>query len=231
MKIYVITVCRNAKAALSHTIGSINSLRDADMHFSVIDGNSNDGTREMLASAGSLVDYWVSEPDDGIYDAMNKGICALPLADGHVIFMGAGDRLIGLPSLDQRIPGAALFGDVIVGEEIFHSLAGWRLKAGNTLHHQGLFLPRPLLRKERFDRRYRIYADFDLNQRLMRANVRFVPTGILVARAEPGGVSWQASPMEMIRISTKNGGLFWGGAACIWAVYRALRTGITGARW
>jgi glycosyltransferase involved in cell wall biosynthesis len=231
MKIYIVTVCRNAKTALSRTIASIRPLRGADVHFSVIDGNSGDGTPEMLASAGSLVDYWVSEPDDGIYDAMNKGLAALPLEEGHVIFIGAGDRLLALPSLDQRIPGVALYGDVAIGERIFRSSAGWRLKAGNTLHHQGLFLPRLLLRTERFDCRYRVYADLDLSQRLMQANVQFVPIESLVAIAEPGGVSWSASPMEMIRISRKNGGLIWGGAAYAWAVYRALRAVLTGAKW
>jgi glycosyltransferase involved in cell wall biosynthesis len=231
MKIFVITVCRNAKAALAITIKSVNAFRCDDVYYLVVDGNSNDGTKETLIGAGRQIDRWVSEPDRGIYDAMNKAVSLLPPEDGHVLFLGAGDRLLGLPTRDQREPGTVLFGSVQIGDTPFSSSVGWKLKAGNTLHHQGLFIPRIVLANSLFDTRYEIYADFDLNQRLLRAKIPFRALDKIIASAEPGGVSWRAENSEMVDIARKNFGLFWGGVARILAEYRALRMRLLGKSW
>lgn len=86
----VITVAYNDLANLQRTVESVNHLnKRTHLQFIVIDGGSTDGTADYLASVGSLVDRWISEPDTGIYDAMNKGI---DLATGDwLIFMNAGD--------------------------------------------------------------------------------------------------------------------------------------------
>ncbi len=231
MKIFVITVCRNAEAELAATVKSVNAFRYDDIYYLVVDGSSNDGTKEILIGAGRLIDQWVSEPDQGIYDAMNKAVSLLPPGDGHVLFLGAGDRLLQLPAQEQREPGAVLFGNVQIGDTVFFSSIGWKLKAGNTLHHQGLFIPRQVLANSLFDTRYKIYADFDLNQRLLRAKIPFRALDKIIAFAEPGGVSWRAQTSEMVDIARKNFGLFWGGVARIWAKYRALRMRLLGTSW
>lgn len=231
MKIFVVTVCRNAKTRLITTIKSVNALRCDDLYYVVVDGNSNDGTKEVLIEAGRQIDRWVSEPDQGIYDAMNKAVSLLPPEDGHVLFLGAGDRLLELPTRGERESGAVLFGSVQIGETPFRSAAGWKLKVGNTLHHQGLFTPRFVLAKMRFDTRYELYADFDLNQRLLRAKIPFRALDKVIAFAEPGGVSWHAQKSEMINIARKNFGILWGTMARIWADYRALRMRFLGKNW
>jgi glycosyltransferase involved in cell wall biosynthesis len=217
--------------ALFATIQSVNDHRSEEVFFVVVDGNSTDGTKDLLAEAGPLVDLWVSEPDGGIYDAMNKGVALLPVEDGHVLFLGAGDRLLSLPTTRQREPGAVLFGNVQIRHTPFLSSAGWKLKATNTLHHQGLFVPRNILAVVPFDTTYKIFADFDLNQRLLRSKIAFRPLHSTIAFAEPGGVSWSSSHSEMIAISSKNFGFFWGCAARIWAVYCALRERLFGKFW
>src|SRR5258707_2332405 len=231
MKIFVITVCRNAEAELAATVKSVNAFRYDDIYYLVVDGSSNDGTKEILIGAGRLIDQWVSEPDQGIYDAMNKAVSLLPPGDGHVLFLGAGDRLLQLPAQEQREPGAVLFGNVQIGDTGFFSSIGWKLKAGNRLHHNGLFIPRQVLANSLFDTRYKIYADFDLNQRLLRAKIPFRALDKIIAFAEPGGVSWRAQTSEMVDIARKNFGLFWGGVARIWAKYRALRMRLLGTSW
>jgi hypothetical protein len=231
LKIYVITVCRNAQTALRSTVQSVNKLRAEDVYFSIVDGNSHDGTKDFLDAAGNLVDQWISEPDGGIYDAMNKAIDRLPQEDGHVLFLGAGDRLLELPTREQREAGSVLFGNVQIGGRSFRSSIGWKLKAGNTVHHQGLFYPRTIFANWHFDTHYKIYGDLDLNQRLFQAKVSFKPLHKTIALAEPGGVSWGASQSEMIQISRKNFGLFWGCAAHAWSVYRAVRARISGSYW
>jgi glycosyltransferase involved in cell wall biosynthesis len=231
MKIFVVTVCRNAKTRLIATIESVNAFRRDDLYYVVVDGNSDDGTKEMLNGAGRQIDRWVSEPDQGIYDAMNKAVSLLPPEDGHVLFLGAGDRLLELPTQEERESGAVLFGGVQIGETPFLSVAGWKLKAGNTLHHQGLFIPRIVLANLRFDTRYELYADFDLNQRLLRAKIPFRALDKIIAFAEPGGVSWRAQKSEMIDIARKNYGIFWGLMARIWAFYHALCMRFLGKDW
>jgi glycosyltransferase involved in cell wall biosynthesis len=231
VKLYVITVCLNAEPALRASVQSVNAVRTPDVFYLVKDGNSRDGTKKLLEESATLVDRWISESDDGIYDAMNKALSLLPLEEGHVIFLGAGDRLLQVPSITERVPAALLFGNVQIGNKVFISKFNWKLKAGNTLHHQGLFYPKAKLMQFRFDSRYKIYGDFDLNQRLMLAGIPFMPLNTTVAFAEPGGVSWGASESEIIAISRKNFGTFWSGFARIWARYRRLRARLIGTNW
>lgn len=231
MKLYVITVCLNAKTALEISTRSINALRSPDLFYAVSDGDSLDGTKQFLEKAGPLVDQWVSEPDKGIYDAMNMAVQRLPSEDGHVLFLGAGDQLIDLPKTIERQPGAILFGNVQIGDDLFVSKIGWKLKIGNTLHHQGLFYPKAVLTATKFDTRFRIYGDFDLNQRLSMSNIPFIPLRKTIALAEPGGISWDAPQSEVIAITRKNFGLFWAVVAIAWRVYRNIRSQVLRTHW
>lgn len=92
MKITVVTVCRNSASTLRDTLESVLAQSWTDYEYLVVDGGSTDGTREMLQAfeerfRGRL--RWISEPDNGIYDAMNKGI---RMSTGDVIgFLNADD--------------------------------------------------------------------------------------------------------------------------------------------
>jgi glycosyltransferase involved in cell wall biosynthesis len=233
LKIYVITVSRNANEALRATIDSISACRTGDLYYLVVDGNSTDGTKDTLIGAGWRVDKWISEPDRGIYDAMNKAISLLPSEEGHVLFLGAGDRLLTLPATEPRDERTVLFGNVQIGDTIFHSSVGWRLRLGNTLHHQGLFVPKSLLANCRFDPRFKTFADFDLNQRLFKAKIPFHPLNSTIAFAKPGGVTsggviWRGPIFEMLEITRRNYGVFWELAARIWRRLWELRERLRG---
>jgi glycosyltransferase involved in cell wall biosynthesis len=221
LKIYIVTVSLNANEALRATIDSISTLKTGDLYYLVVDGNSSDGTKDTLIAAGWRVDKWVSEPDRGIYDAMNKAVSLLPPEEGHVLFLGAGDRLITLPAPQQRDERTVLFGNVQIGDTTFHSSVGWQLRLGNTLHHQGLFVPKSLLVNEQFDVRFKTFADFDLNQRLLKAKISFRALNATIAFAKPGGLTsggvvWSGPIFEMLEITRKNYGVFWEFAAKIW---------------
>lgn len=84
MKISVITVVYNNCSTLADTIASVNAQDYTDLEHLVIDGGSTDGTVEVIEAHADKISYWVSEPDKGIYDAMNKGLRA---ANGEVIVM------------------------------------------------------------------------------------------------------------------------------------------------
>ena len=91
MTLSIITVTYNNLAGLENTVQEITQLRKhLDIEYIVIDGGSNDGSREFLQTC-DIVDQWISEPDDGIYAAMNKGI---NIATGHhIYFCNTGDSI------------------------------------------------------------------------------------------------------------------------------------------
>lgn len=89
MKISIITICFNAATDLENTIASVRSQKYKDYEYIVVDGGSKDATLAVINDNSDKITKWVSEPDKGIYDAMNKGI---KMASGEwVIMMNAGD--------------------------------------------------------------------------------------------------------------------------------------------
>jgi glycosyltransferase involved in cell wall biosynthesis len=88
-KLSIITINYNNKNGLEQTIESVVNQENVDFEYIIIDGGSTDGSKELIASYADKIDYWICEPDTGVYNAMNKGIKA---AKGDfVIFMNSGD--------------------------------------------------------------------------------------------------------------------------------------------
>lgn len=91
MTISIITICYNAASDLEKTIKSVAAQKFKDFEYIVIDGQSKDSTLDIIKRNEDVISKWVSEPDKGIYDAMNKGI---RMAEGDwLIMMNAGDVL------------------------------------------------------------------------------------------------------------------------------------------
>src|SRR6266567_5821212 len=97
-RISIITVVKNGASHLEETILSvIGKKTTAEIDYIIVDGGSIDGTTDIIRKYADHISYWISEPDAGIYDAMNKGWVAA--ADNcFILFLGAGDRLISLPN-------------------------------------------------------------------------------------------------------------------------------------
>ena len=90
LKISVVTVCYNAVDCIEETMLSVLDQTYPNIEYIVIDGGSSDGTADVIRKYADRLAYWVSEPDKGIYDAMNKGIVAA--TGDYINFMNAGDR-------------------------------------------------------------------------------------------------------------------------------------------
>lgn len=82
MKVSIITVTHNSAATLADTIASVKAQDYPDIEYILVDGNSSDSTVEIIKQNGDVIHHWISEPDKGLYDAMNKGI---QMATGDIV--------------------------------------------------------------------------------------------------------------------------------------------------
>jgi glycosyltransferase involved in cell wall biosynthesis len=225
----IITVLFRDRDECSRIIDNVLTFDRNDFELIVIDGGSDDGTVDLLRQRDTEIDYWLSEPDSGIYDAMNKGVA---VARGwYILHINAGDRLQLLPAeilatcLREGVDVASFVVDMGDGDP-FNPETGFSLRLINTWHHQGTFYRRtPLIV---YDTSYRVFADFDLNQRLLKADrkVRLFPQ--LVALSEKGGLSHdEKNKIEIRRCIQKNFGrshvLLHDLAMPVWPQYQALR--------
>jgi glycosyltransferase involved in cell wall biosynthesis len=204
----IITVVFRDKEELERILQNVFTFDTSQFELIVIDGGSNDGTVELLQQWDEKVDYWLSEPDSGIYDAMNKGIEA---ARGfYLLHLNAGDRMTYFPARElsdactENIDVAA-FRVLEDGKREFLPSYGRGLRFRNSLHHQGTFY-----RRDKFppyDLRFKALADFDVNQRLAKSSVKVKIFDCVVATHSSGGISHSKSAMsEHFLVVRKNHG-------------------------
>lgn len=206
--ISIITVTYNAGSYLEKTILSVLQLEYLNIEYIIIDGGSKDATLGLLQKYDSAIDYWVSEPDKGIYDAMNKGWKSAN-KDAFILYLGSGDAIRSLPS-DMKIYGKdeIIYGQVILNSNtVFASFVDNRLRFRNTLHHQALLINKSIHPQPPFDINYKINGDFDFNQRLFKMGYKFVKAENFLSDTLPHGISSTIS-FEKFKIVKKNYGLF-----------------------
>ncbi len=179
-KISVITVVLNAARDLEKTLESTIGQDYPGLEIIIIDGGSVDGTLAVIKRFANRINYWISEPDGGIYDAMNKGLAR---ATGEwVNFMNAGDvfyndRVLStIFSLDHSDTGV-LYGDSIASYPGFRAFrkAGTpaNLWKGMICCHQSVFVRTKLVRHDGFRHNQYFSADYEMMVRLHAAGCRF----------------------------------------------------------
>jgi glycosyltransferase involved in cell wall biosynthesis len=205
----IIVVVFRAAQDLSPLLESILARRGDDSELIVIDGGSDDGTLDVIRRFEDSIDYWISEPDRGIYDAMNKGIAA---ATGeYVVHLNAGDRLKRIPreSLlrcrDNGVDVACFAVDTPNCGE-FRPRTGFILRIMNVWHHQGTFYRRQS--HPGYDTRYRVFSDFDCNQKMLKTNKSVALFPQVVAEQSTVGISGSGvAEREWYRIIRTNFGM------------------------
>ena len=169
MKFSVITINYNNAEGLRYTIESVISQTYADFEYIVIDGGSTDGSVDVIKSHDNRIDFWISENDNGIYHAMNKGV---KHAHGdYCIFMNSGDCFISDTVL-EIIYKSDSDADIIVGKvaidekgsiisppPLFGKLTFYHLYSG-AIPHQGALIRTSLLHKYPYDENLKIAADW-----------------------------------------------------------------------
>lgn len=196
MQISIITINYNNREGLQKTIESVISQTCKDFEYIVIDGGSTDGSRDVLELYKENFTYWVSEPDTGIYNAMNKGTRR---ANGdYLLFLNSGDLLHDADVISSAV--SYLDGsDFIVGKNFFpafgtkseieYPLTMKRFYTG-SIPHQSTFIKRQLLVDNPYDEKYRIVSDwkFFLESIIFR-NASYKLIDFIVADFDVDGVS------------------------------------------
>lgn len=201
MRYTIITINYNNKDGLRQTIKSVIEQSFKDFEFIIIDGGSTDGSLDVLKEYNEKISYWISEPDNGVYNAMNKGI---EKAHGDYLnFMNSGDCFYDSNVL-ANIADQHITEDLIVGRDYhynaetkkgFATILPPRLSMltfiHHTLPHQSSFFKRELFGHNLYDETLQIAADlkFYIDQICVKqCSVKFVD--IIVCRREPDGISW-----------------------------------------
>ncbi|RFM26667.1 glycosyltransferase [Deminuibacter soli] len=200
--ISVITIVYNDVKNIKATLDSVLNQTYKNIEYIVIDGGSKDGTADVIKSISNQLGYWVSEPDKGIYDAMNKGIAK---ATGNwIIFMNCGDTFFS-PKTVEHVFGNSSFDerDFIYGSSKYYKANGnifdkhvpygmddiWR---GPNFRHGALFAPTAIMQEYAFDvsdKNLKVSADFDFIYKSYKRGHKFVEVKETILLFQEDGVS------------------------------------------
>ncbi|HXM94764.1 MAG TPA: glycosyltransferase family 2 protein [Candidatus Dormibacteraeota bacterium] len=196
----IITIVLNDLVGLRETKTSVDAQGFSDFEWIVVDGGSIDGTLEHLRRLDRPNCRWISEPDEGLYYAMNKG---LDLAAGqYVVFMNSADRFAGsnvlaraaaLVAQNEQQPDL-IFGDAYEetasGELLLKSARSvGAIKRGMFTHHQAMVYSRRAIGDMRYDCRFRVAADYHFTCRLLARGARSLRVGFPICIFKRAGLS------------------------------------------
>ncbi len=191
----------NGKRTLEKTLRSVWAQSLPALEILVIDGGSTDGTQAIIQAHENRISYWISEPDKGVYSAINKGIRK---ATGEWIYiLGSDDALASTDVLESASAHLTDSYDVVFGSvrnlnvkhsmvpEVHVSSMSTALYIRNTLHQQSAFYRRSLFGNEPFDSSLRVLADYDFHLSLFRRGIHYKSLDLIIAECEASGLSKQ----------------------------------------
>lgn len=195
--ITIITVVYNGAQFLEDTIKSVINQSFKNFEYIVIDGGSTDGTLEIIQKYQSHIAKWISEPDKGIYDAMNKGI---DLSTGSWLnFMNAGDSLYSSEVLENVFDNeisqdiGIIYGNTDIGHKILkykQNLNIQDMAQGMMLCHQSTFYR--LCDSIRYNLKYKICGDQDFTMQFFSKNRKSQYFDITISKYDLDGISSQS---------------------------------------
>lgn len=197
MKYSIITINYNNRDGLETTINSVLGQSYKDFEYIIIDGGSTDGSVEVIKRYESQIDYWVSEPDKGVYNAMNKGIGKA--SGDYLNFMNSGDTYHSSTALES-IAKLHSEDDIIIGgyyetgKGVSHTIPPQDVTLLTllkyTINHQATFIKKSLFDKRLYDESYIIMADAKFNfQSIILDNCSVKITEDVIADYDTNGIS------------------------------------------
>ncbi|WP_158796533.1 glycosyltransferase family 2 protein [Pedobacter sp. L105] len=208
-KVSIITINYNNKTGLQKTINSVFEQSSTNFEFIVVDGNSTDGSKELLALHSDQFTKWVSEPDSGIYNAMNKGI-SLSTGD-YLLFLNSGDYLAGKDVIEKvigMIDGSygIYYGDIIFEElkqkkkVVFPEQLTFNFFFAANLSHQASFIKRKLFDELfYYNEKFKIASDWEFFiYAICKQNVPYKHLPLLTTIYDGTGLSSNAVNYEVM---------------------------------
>jgi glycosyltransferase involved in cell wall biosynthesis len=227
LKISIITVCYNAADTIRDTIESVLAQQYKNIEYIIVDGASKDGTLDIVSEYEGRIAKVISEPDKGIYDAMNKGVRAatgdyVGILNSDDFF--AGDNVVQdlVVHLKNNPDAGASYADLVFVQrkqtEIVtrkYSSAGfspWKVRFGFMIPHPTFYARRELFQRfGDYKLGYRVSADFELMARFFSKNVKMVRHDAVMVKMREGGISttgfwWRIHQnLEIVRACKENG--------------------------
>ena len=220
-KLTIITIVYNNVRDIERTINSVINQTYKKIEYIIIDGKSTDGTLDIVEKYSNQISKIVSEPDKGIYDAMNKGL-ALATGD-YVLFMNSGDEIYDEHTVQEVFdssPGADIYyGETEMYNDNWESLGRRRheapeqfdwnsFKYGMNISHQAIYIRKSILTP--YDLKYKYSSDIDWIIKAAKKSSNIVNVHRYVAKYLVGGMSkkkHRESLKERFQIFTKYYGL------------------------
>ena len=206
-KISIGLVIYNGEEHIRGVLDSIIRQSYKNIELIVVDGGSQDGTQNILKEYSEHISVQISEPDKGIFDAMNK-VCSAASGD-WLIFLGCDDTLLDTLWNTSKLmtdPDAIYYGDVIIrssGNNFGGEFSKRRLMRENFCH-QSVFYPKSVYQNHSYNLNYPLWADYHYNLSLMGLDIRFVYTGVVVSifndkgRSSAGDDDFKRDHMKLI---------------------------------
>lgn len=209
-KVTVVTVVRNAEETIEATLNSVLAQDYPNLEYIVVDGNSEDATPLIIQQYINQIDKYVSEPDQGIYDAMNK---ASKLASGvWILYMNAGDRFYAPDALRQLTQALCSDADVILAgvvEVLVDSLETRTFRRmphpiekiwyQMPTSHQSILVRLAVQQHYQFDTRFRWCADHNMLARMYRDGKKFLSENVLLCIFDCSSSGTHRNPYRYIQ--------------------------------
>jgi glycosyltransferase involved in cell wall biosynthesis len=151
LKVSIISINLNDAAGLAKTLASVKAQTYPEIEYIIIDGGSSDGSLEVIENSAEAVDYWISEKDSGLYQAMNKGIAQA--TGDYLLFLNSGDKLTNYDIIKTAVSlfegEDIVYGNInavhkgnIVRTELYPDALNLNFFITGSLPHQGMFIKR-----------------------------------------------------------------------------------------
>ncbi|MDR0558585.1 MAG: glycosyltransferase [Prevotellaceae bacterium] len=192
-RISIVTVVYNAADCLEKTVLSVVNQTYRNIEYIIIDGGSTDGTVDIIKKYEKHLAYWVSEPDKGIYDAMNK---SMEKATGDWLhFINAGDWFYDLNTVDKMVSkmdciNSLYYGNVFmrnIKKKYWGKFSSIKLAIKNICH-QSIFYPKCIYKKYSYSLEFKVFADYHYNISIYPL-LRFEYIDIIVCNYDNQGFS------------------------------------------
>ena len=221
----IVTVVFNGENTLEQTILSVINQSYENVEYIIVDGNSNDATLDIIQKYEEHIDYWISEPDSGIYNAMNK---AIDLCTGDYIgYLNADDWYepdifdFIVENIDNNLD--YFFGDLDVISDKGIFLSHFTINIDRYKHHMpfphpALFVKKNILQNLQFDENYRIAADYDFVIKLIENKFTYRYIKKKFTNFSLGGISTTANMnSELYKVQKNHFGIIY---ALYWYLLR-----------